>query len=164
MSDLRIPIAYDNWATETLVDFCLGLTPQQLELTTPGTMGTVKATIIHLIAAKERYGAALRGSPPPAEAIREAATTDLAAVRARSTALNGFFEEFAGGTIDLDATIERRAADGAVQKMPMWVLLAQFLHHGNEHRAQLGSIFGANGLEAPGYSAFNWAQSLGKMA
>ncbi|MEP7003919.1 MAG: DinB family protein [Chloroflexota bacterium] len=164
MSDLRIPIAYDNWATETLVDFCLGLTPQQLELTTPGTMGTVKATLIHLVAAKERYGASLAGSQAPAEAIRETTTTDLGPVKARSKVLSGFFDEFAGGTIDLDATIERRAADGTVQKMPMWVLLAQFLHHGNEHRAQLGSIFGAHGIEAPGYSAFNWAQSLGKFA
>ncbi len=164
MSDLRIPIAYDNWATETLVDFCLGLTSQQLELTTPGTMGTVKATLVHLVAAKERYGAALRGSPPPAEAIRETTTTDLGPVKARSKALSCFFEEFARGTIDLDATVERRAADGAVQKMPMWVLLAQFLHHGDEHRAKLGLIFGANGIEPPHYSAFNWAQSLGTLA
>jgi uncharacterized damage-inducible protein DinB len=164
MSDLRIPIGYDNWATDTLVDFCLGLTPEQLALTTPGTMGTVKATLIHLVGAKERYAAAVRGAPQPEDAIRETTTTDLQHVRARAKALSAVFDEFGRGTIDLDSTVERRGADGIVQEMPMWVLLAQFLHHGNEHRAQLGSIFGANGVELPHYSAFSWAQTLGMMA
>jgi len=44
------------------------------------------------------------------------------------------------------------------------ILIAQFLHHGNEHRAQLGSIFGANGIEPPHYSAFNWGNELGKIS
>jgi uncharacterized damage-inducible protein DinB len=163
MSDLRIPIGYDSWATELLVDFCGGLTPAQLELTTPGTMGTVKATVIHLVAAKERYAAALRGVPPPDESVREGTTTDLAEVRTRAKALSAFFDEYARGDIDLDAPLERRTADGTLQKMSRWVLLAQLLHHGNEHRAQLGSIFGAHGVEAPPYSAFNWGAVLGKM-
>lgn len=163
MSDLRIPIGYDNWATEVLVDFCIGLTPAQLELTTPGTMGTVRATLIHIVAAKERYAASLRGAPAPDDAVRETTTTDLGQVRTRAKALSAFFDEYGRGTIDLDAPLERRTADGTLQKMSRWVLLAQFIHHGNEHRAQLGSIFGAHGIEPPGYSAFNWGHSLGKM-
>ena len=69
MSDLSVAIEYDNWATEKLARFCAALSPAQLELTTPGTMGTVKATLIHLVGAKERYAAAL------------AIYTDLAAAR-----------------------------------------------------------------------------------
>jgi uncharacterized damage-inducible protein DinB len=164
MSDLKVPIAYDNWATETLAEFCLALPKEQLELTTPGTMGTVKATLIHLVAAKERYAATLSGAPHPDDAVRETTTTDLGHVLARAKRLSASFDAFASGAIDLDSMVERTAADGTRQRMPMWVLLAQFLHHGNEHRAQLGSIFGANGVELPHYSAFNWAQTLGKMA
>ena len=164
MSDLKVPIGYDNWATETLAQFCLALPTEQLALTTPGTMGTVQATLVHLVGAKERYAAALAGKPQPADAVRETTTTDLDQVLARARKLSAFFESFANGTLDLDATVERTAADGTRQKMPLWVLLAQFLHHGNEHRAQLGSIFGANGVELPHYSAFHWAQTLGKLA
>ncbi len=163
MSDLWVPIDYDNWATETLVEFGLARPAEQLELTTPGTMGTVKATLIHLVAAKERYASSLIGLPLRDDAVRETTTTDLGHVLDRARQLSVVFKTFGTGTIDLDSTVERRAADGAVQKMPMWVLLAQFLHHGNEHRAQLGSIFGANGLELPQYSAFHWAQKLGKV-
>ena len=46
MSDLSVPIRYDNWATEKLVQFCIALTPEQRALTTPGTMGTVEATLM----------------------------------------------------------------------------------------------------------------------
>ncbi len=164
MSDLLVPIEYDNWATETLAEFCAALSPEQLVLTTPGTMGTIQATLVHLVGAKERYAAALRGTQPRQDAVRETTTTDLQHVLARARALSAFFEEFAREPIDLERIVERRGADGGVQHMPMGILLTQFLHHGNEHRAQLGSIFGANGIEPPHYSAFNWGQSLGKMA
>lgn len=164
MSDLAVPIEYDSWATEKLAEFCSALSPEQLALTTPGTMGTIQATLVHLVGAEERYAAALRATPAPEDAVRETTTTDLHHVLTRARALGAWFEEFARGTIDLEQTIERRGADGNVQRLPAGILIAQFLHHGNEHRAQLGSILGANGIEPPHYSAFTWGQSLGKMA
>jgi uncharacterized damage-inducible protein DinB len=161
MSDLSVPIDYDNWATEKLVQFGLALAPEQRALTTPGTMGTVEATLIHLVGAKERYAASLQGTVPPDDAIRETTTNDLEQVADRAKKLSEWFAGFAREELDLDRIIERRAADGTTQRMPMSILIAQFLHHGNEHRAQLGSIFGANGIEPPHYSAFNWGQERG---
>ena len=163
MSDLAVPIAYDDWATEKLARFCAALSPEQRALTTPGTMGTIEATVIHLVAAKERYAAALQGTPPPDDAVRETTTTDLGQVIARATALGDWFSGYAKGELDLERTIERRGADGATQRLPLGILIAQFLHHGNEHRAQLGSIFGAHGIEPPHYSALNWGTELGKI-
>ena len=164
MSDLAVAIDYDNWATERLARFCAALPPGQRSLATPGTMGTVEATLIHLVAAKERYAAALRGTPPPDNAISETTTKDLDQVVARATALSEWFAAFGRGPIDVEQVITRRAADGSTQRMPAGILIAQFLHHGNEHRAQLGSIFGANGIEPPHYSAFNWGNELGKIS
>ena len=164
MSDLAVPIEYDNWATEKLARFCAALPPTQRALTTPGTMGTVAATVIHLVAAKERYASALRGTPPPDDAVRETTTTDLGQVVARAVALSAWFGEYAKGLIDVERIITRRGADGSTQQMPAGILIAQFLHHGNEHRAQLGSIFGANGIEPPHYSAFNWGSELGRIS
>jgi len=164
VSDLAVPIAYDNWATETLAEFCAALSSEQLALTTPGTMGTIQATIVHLVGAKERYAASLRGSPPPQDAVRETTTTDLHHVLVRARALGAWFESVAHDTIDLERIVERRSLDGNVHRLPTGILITQFLHHGNEHRAQLGSLFGANGIEPPHYSAFDWGRSLGKMS
>jgi uncharacterized damage-inducible protein DinB len=164
MSDLAVPIEYDNWATEKLAQFCAALSPEQRALTTTGTMGTIEATLIHLVGAKERYAAALQGTAPPDDAVRETTTKDLGQVVARAKKLSEWFAGFAKGELDLDRVIERRGADGTTQRMPMGILIAQFLHHGNEHRAQLGSIFGANGIEPPHYSAFHWGHELGKIS
>jgi uncharacterized damage-inducible protein DinB len=164
MSDLAIAIDYDSWATDKVAQFCAALPAGQRALTTPGTMGTVEATLIHLVAARERYASALRGLPAPDDAIRESTATDLGHVVARSKKLSEWFTEYGKGPIDVERIITRRAADGSTQQMPTGLLIAQFLHHGNEHRAQLGSIFGANGIEPPHYSAFNWGQELGKIS
>lgn len=164
MSDLSVPIAYDNWATERVAAFCAALTPEQRALTTPGTMGTVEATLIHLVGAKERYAASLQGTVPPEGAVREATTKDLGQVVARARQLSEWFAGYARGPIDLDRIIERRGADGSTMHLPVGILIAQFLHHGNEHRAQLGSIFGAHGIDPPHYSAFNWGHELGKVS
>ena len=162
MSDLSVPIRYDNWATEQLAEFCATLSPEQLARTTPGTMGTVEATVVHLVAAKERYAANLGGFTPPADAVREGQPTDLKHVAARARELSRWSETYAKGTIDLERDIERKTAAGVVQHVRADILLAQFLHHGNEHRAQLGSIFGAHAIPgAPGYSAFDWGRELG---
>ena len=117
-----------------------------------------------MVAAKERYAAALRGTPVPDDGVRETTTTDLGQVVDRAKKLSEWFSSYAKGPIDVDGIVTRRAADGAAQKMPAGILIAQFLHHGNEHRAQLGSIFGANGIEPPHYSAFNWGNELGKIS
>lgn len=164
MSDLAVPIEYDNWATEKLAQFCAALPAAQRSLTTPGTMGTIEATLIHLVGAKERYASALRGTPVPEDGVRETTTKDLGQVVVRAKALSEWFRGYAKGPIDVEQTITRRGADGSTQRMPAGILIAQFLHHGNEHRAQLGSIFGANGIEPPHYSAFNWGHELGKIS
>lgn len=164
MSDLAVLVDYDNWATERMVEFCATLTPEQRALTTPGTMGTVEATLIHLVGAKERYASALGGIPVPEDAVRETKTKDLDHVGARAKKLSEWFHEFSKRDLDLEKIVERTAADGKTQRLPMGILIAQFLHHGNEHRAQLGSIFGANGIEPPHYSAFNWGMEQGKIS
>ena len=164
MSDLSVAIDYDNWATDKLVQFCAALPPDQRALTTPGTMGTVEATLIHLVGAKERYASALRGTPVPEDGVRETTTKDLSQVVARAKALSEWFSVYGRGPVDVKRIITRRGADGSTQRMPAGILIAQFLHHGNEHRAQLGSIFGANGIEPPHYSAFNWGNELGKIS
>ena len=164
MSDLAVLIDYDNWATERVADFCAKLTPEQRALTTPGTMGTVDATLIHLVAAKERYASALSGTPVPEDGVRETTTKDLSQVVARAKKLSEWFRAFGKRELDLDKVIERHGADGSTMHLPLGILIAQFLHHGNEHRAQLGSIFGANGIEPPHYSAFNWGQEQGKIS
>src|SRR5919204_4741308 len=48
-------LRHDVWATEQLIARCRSLTPEQLQLTVPGTDGTILRTLAHLVAADQRY-------------------------------------------------------------------------------------------------------------
>jgi len=41
------------------------------------------------------------------------------------------------------------------------VILAQLVHHGNEHRAQATTILGANGIEPPPQSGWGYGRAAG---
>src|SRR5205807_431553 len=58
-------LRHDVWATEQLIEHCRGLTPEQLELTVPGTYGTIRGTLTHIVAADERYLHRFRPMPEP---------------------------------------------------------------------------------------------------
>ena len=58
-----------------------------------------------------------------------------------------------------DTPLRRR--DDPRFEMNAWVPLTQFVHHGSDHRAQIGTILGANGLEAPDLQVWPYAVELG---
>src|SRR6185437_11371757 len=58
---LREMFRYHTWATLKLLDHCMTLPPEQLDQTTPGTMGSIRETFAHLIGADAGYQARLRG-------------------------------------------------------------------------------------------------------
>jgi len=67
---LRAIMGHHVWATLGLLDHCRQLSPEQLELTVPGTFGTIHATLEHLVRADAGYQRRITGGarvPPPDE-------------------------------------------------------------------------------------------------
>ena len=59
---------------------------------------------------------------------------------------------------DDDAT---RVIDmGGGEHSTVGVVLAQLVHHGNEHRTQITTILGANGIEPPPVSAWGYGRAI----
>src|SRR5260370_6987888 len=46
---------YNKWANLHLIEVCEGFSEEQLQMTSPGTYGTLAATFLHLLAAEQRY-------------------------------------------------------------------------------------------------------------
>ena len=91
------------WATLTLFDSLADLTPEQMETSVPGTYGSIRETVQHLVGADCSYLFVIGGGARPR--IDEE-TMDLAALRAelagdveRLAALGGAVEvtEYAAG-------------------------------------------------------------------
>jgi uncharacterized damage-inducible protein DinB len=42
------------------------------------------------------------------------------------------------------------------------IIAAQFIHHGSDHRAHVGTILGAHGVEPPDLDVWSYAREIGE--
>jgi len=145
------PLAHHVWATRTLLEFCGALTPDQRRLTSPGTYGAIDQTLAHAIGSDEYYLYLLTGDRP-ARPLEPATSVDLADLIARAERNAGLIERLSGWPNDPSAVTPVKRGDAPIA---VGVVIAQIVHHGNEHRGQVRTILGANGIPAPDISA--WA-------
>jgi uncharacterized damage-inducible protein DinB len=133
---------YNRWANLHLLDICSTLDDEQLQLTTPGTYGTVAATLQHLLAAEQRYARRLVGTEPRLSEDDEFPGVDNLkehAQRSGQDLIDG------AGKADPDGTYEGKR-EGQPIRIKNWVVITQAIHHGNDHRAQVCTILGHNGI------------------
>lgn len=159
-------LRHDVWATGQLLDRCRALTPEQLELTAPGTYGSIRGTLAHIVSADEGYLVRLLGAklhePPFRGAQVQSATLNELATHLDHVK-DGVERLFAGGELDGDRVIGDtpiRLPDQPRVEMNAWVPLTQFVHHGSDHRAQINTVLSANGLEPLDVQVWPWAMEL----
>lgn len=147
MGPLRDLFRHHAWATTTLIDYCATLPPEQLHASAPGTYGPVLATLVHLVAADQRYLELLTGEIGD-DRIREGDEPTLAALRARFEAQQDRWSAVLDRLDEVDVTLPAR---GRFPEMPHAtnLLLLQALHHGNDHRTHVCTVLGTLGLSAP---------------
>ena len=137
---------YHTWATLRLIDHCLGLAPEALDYTLAGTYGSVHDTIAHLVGADSWYLSLMTGDE--SLGIREVKSLSLPELRARFVERSEAWKGVLARLDDYDPTLP---ADDESPEVPHArnLLLAQALHHGDDHRTHVWSILGAKGLELP---------------
>jgi uncharacterized damage-inducible protein DinB len=158
MNTLLLLLRHNTWATLRLIEHCQSLVDEQLNLTIPGTYGTILDTLRHVVGADEDYYTILTGEEPVewflAETWADVSLDDfVVTTRQRGPGWESVAE---------DADIQRRPAvfpDGI--GWPGAVLVAQALHHADDHRTQICSILGAHGLEVPRLDVWAYARSVG---
>lgn len=158
-------LRHDVWATERLIGHCRGLSGAQLDLTVPGTYGTIRATLAHIVSSDEGYLTRLLGAlfhDPPFRLDHEVALEEAASHLAHVK--DGVERLFASGDFDPDRLITdtplRRPGEPRFE-MNAWPPLTQFVHHGSDHRAQIATILGAHGLPTPDLDVWAYAQEQG---
>ena len=135
---------HKTWATLLVIEALQGMDADVLDLTTPGTYGTIRATLQHLVAADESYLATITGKraahPLPAEQVPLEALADV------TRELGPRWDALAR---DPEAPgREVTTSDG--WRTPAAVPIAQAIHHAECHRGHVLSIIGAHGIELPG--------------
>jgi len=123
-------------------------------MTARGTYGSVYGTLQHLIGAQQWYVQLITGDVL-GERIRrtERRSVDELITVARAT---GERLLLIAETEDPNRRIEMN--DGRMSTVG--VILAQLVHHGNEHRTQATTILGANGVEPPPISGWGYGRAM----
>ena len=158
-------LRHDVWATDRLIAHCRQLTAEQLQLSVPGTYGTVVRTLQHIVSSDEGYLIRLLGVRLHDELFRHEPGVGLDVIAAHLSHVADAVERlFVSGELDGDRLIRdtpARRPDQPRFEMNAWAPLTQFVHHGNDHRAQISTTLSAHGIEPPDLQVWPYAMELG---
>ena len=134
---------YNRWANLRILDVCAKLPDEQLQLTAPGTYGTIANTLLHLFSAEQRYLRRLAGTEPK---LNERDPMPSMPVLRDYAERSGERLIEAAGKITSDDTIDEER-DGHLLRLHLGVVVVQAMHHGNDHRTHICTILGHHGIE-----------------
>lgn len=142
-------LRHNAWANKTLLEFCAGLEPAALDQSAAGTYGTLYGTLQHIVGGEQFYIRLLTGEAlgTPVRKTERRTLDDLIAI----VALTG------ARAIDVATNddVSRVIAPGEDQTT-VGIVLAQLVHHGNEHRAHATTILGSHGQPTPKIGAWTY--------
>ena len=150
-------LRHNSWANDRLIAFCSKLTEEQLAWTVPGTFGSVHSTLGHIVGAEHGYLFRLTGEQPRGGPLARGQIVPFDELRERARSNAGRMEAVLGGPFDpvRVITMTRGTATAGI-------VAAQYLHHGSDHRAHVGTILGAHGLEPPALDVWSYAREIGE--
>jgi uncharacterized damage-inducible protein DinB len=163
---------YKTWATLRLIEYCEGLHDEDLDATIPGTYGTIRETLSHLVYAEEGYLSILTRERFASKAAGEEYEKSLVASRKAATSLAEVADRIRGMGPRWEALAQDPGLPGREVtttdgwRLPAAVILAQTIQHAADHRTHVMSILGARGLELPGpndLDVWGYAETLDLM-
>ncbi|MDQ2807501.1 MAG: DinB family protein [Chloroflexota bacterium] len=157
-SVLVATFAYNAWANRQLLDFCAGLSDEQLAATTVGGYGTIRATLGHLVYGEVSYVSRVNGKLPPNPPSREE-FSGFDVLRAAVEWANAELLTLALAACS-DTLVVEVWPEGT-ERYKLVDLMVQASSHAMEHRTQVAAIITALGLEPPDLSTWAWMEARG---
>jgi uncharacterized damage-inducible protein DinB len=157
------PFRHHVWATLRLIEHCRPLGPAELTgVTVQGTYGTVMDTLRHVLGSEAGYRFRLTGGWPEwTWAPGGSATLDQ--LQASAEESGTFWEGFLAGEPRPDDLLPLAGPDGGRYQVPVGLVLAQVLNHGNDHRSQVCTVLTAAGVEPPVVDCWVYGKLSGRI-
>ncbi len=142
------------WATSELLRFCAGLPPEVLARPDPDVYGSIEASFNHILGAESRYLRRLTGDEPR---VNENAPLPLAELQEPAADCAARWEALLASDLDVDTVREHERGDIRF-RMADWVAFVQAVHHGDDHRTQINTLLGRQGVEAPDLDGWSFGE------
>jgi uncharacterized damage-inducible protein DinB len=138
-------IRYNNWANQKVLEACQHLSEEQLDMSIPGSYGTIRETLSHIIRAEASYVGILTGSKP-AVPLRKGDRPSVAELAGYAAEVAQTLVEMAQNVRPGDQVVEED--DGKQFRYGALALFIQIIDHGIEHRTNITTILNG-GLQTP---------------
>jgi uncharacterized damage-inducible protein DinB len=152
---LQTLYGYNQWATERVLDAAALVTTDQLNAPGSAGHGSVRETLLHLIATQRGWLSWWNGSLSAAEGylltLDPSDYPDLAAVQGIWEQVQRDTETFVAGLSDADAAREysETLPGGVSFRMPLWKMMLHVANHGTQHRSEAAAMLTEFG-QSPG--------------
>lgn len=148
---------HNNWANQQIIQVCSDLSDEQLDAEPQSaTMGSIRSTLTHLVAAQRGYLSLL--TLPPEARVR----TPLAFSELRES-LQSSGEKLltlARDTSNLGEQVQ--STDGYL--IAPWVVMVQVINHATEHREQINNMLSGLGITPPSLDGWSYGEVTDALA
>lgn len=147
---------YNLWANLRLLDACTQLSDAQLDVTMIGTFGSVRETLMHMLAAEENYVWHFIGTSPIPR-LKEFTTFPGFDELRRRAERSG--KELI--TIAEQGDIEQVFhLDDGTYEAPAIIVLIQAIDHAIDHRSQIFTLLSQQNIEPPDLDGWSYNDAM----
>ncbi|MEJ2750070.1 MAG: DinB family protein, partial [Anaerolineae bacterium] len=146
-------LEHNNWANDQIIQACTALGDEQLDAEPQSaTMGSIRRTLTHLVAAQQGY-LSLLTLPVEARSRVQLQFTELQeSARSSGEGLLTLVRDESGERLKTQI----RTTDGYF--VEPWVVLVQVINHTTEHREQITSMLSALGVTPPDLDGWTYGE------
>jgi uncharacterized damage-inducible protein DinB len=150
---------YNRWANLKLLDACELLSDGQLDQAVPGTYGTIRRTLLHIVGGQQTDVLRTMGRQHEGELTGSSAWPGFALLRDVASSSSDDLLRIAEG-LDQDRQVTLPYMGKRLQ-FPTSFFLAYALTHGVEHRTQIVITIAQMGLTVPDLDGWPYAGTMG---
>lgn len=151
---------HNTWANLKLLTACEALGEEPLNANIPGTYGSIRDTLRHIVRAEVSYVARVTGRLP-GEPPKEGEQPTIDALKHDAQWCGEQLLQMAQNASRSD--IVRQTRQGQHLQYKLTGLLTQAINHSTEHRAQVATILTQQGVEPPDMSGWAYMEETGQL-
>ena len=151
---------HNSWANLKLLDACQELGDEHLDANVPGTFGSIRDTLLHIVGAEVSYVHRVNGRLP-GEPPAPGTTPSIESLRQDAQWCGDELLQLALNASATDIVEQNRR--GTNSRYKLTGLLTQVINHATEHRAQIATILTQQGIEPPDMSGWAYMSETGQL-
>ena len=151
---------HNKWANLKMLDACRDLGDEHLDANIPGTFGSIRDTLLHIVGAEVSYVHRVTGRLP-GEPPAPGTVPSIEHLRHDAGWSGEELLRMALNATPADRVQQNRRGLNVSYKLT--ALLTQSINHATEHRAQIATILTQQGIEPPDMSGWAYMSETGQL-